>query len=220
MKSQIKALHEKVAAMQVEMDNKDLKIEKLSKNLKRQQKATVRVQQCRIDEEKKSSQLRSTVLELQEQIEKNNALQVALSKQVSILGETVKQQKVALEEKEAVTTRLVTRVSNLAALCNQSNKRMIEDSKKIAKLTDKIAGHEEVINDYMDFISDVRKRENDILAFASRLKAHYERKSQRCLSFFRKPSQASEIMHQFWKMLYEGGNTIAENNASDTLVHP
>lgn len=87
------------------------------------------------EEEKKCSKIKNAVLELKEQIEKNN---VASSQPHQTgfhsLQKPYKQQKAALEEKVAANTRVVTRVSNLATLCKKSNKHIIEESRKISKL--------------------------------------------------------------------------------------
>jgi len=230
--SQIETLQKCVTSMRAELCMKEAKIAHLTTNLEQKQSESTNwqdqfeiqkleathIQQSRVEEEKKTFQLRNTVMKLQEQVEKNNHLQVTLSKKVLTLGDKLKQHKVALDEKEATNTRLVSRVSHLSNLCIKANKHIAEDDKKITKLNEKMAGHAKFLDECNEFVAGVRKRESEILTFVNRLKVHYERKSQRCFSFLHRPSQASRILKEFHEMLLRDGDNAADNQVDDTTV--
>jgi len=210
---QIEALQKQLSVMRMELETKDQKIEHLENKLVEEQSKTAewqekfeiqdlkteRAHQHRIEQEQKVSQLQSVVSRLRGEIEKSNCVQIVLGKQISSLSGKLKEQQVALEEKESVNVRLAARVADLTNLCVKANRRIDED-------TNKIAEHEKTLSECNDFVTAVKKRESRILKFVHSLKTHYERKNERCLSFLRRPSRASEIVRDLYKLLVDEGD--------------
>ena len=212
-RSQIEELQRQLSEMETKLATKDQKIEHLENQLVEQQSKTTewqekfeiqylkteRAHQRRIEQEQKVSQLEGIVGRLRNKIEKGNYAQLLLGKEVASLGEKLKEQQVVLEEKEAANVRLAARVADLSNLCIQANRRINEDAKKIEE-------QEKTISECNDFVTAVQKRESQILKFVLDLKTHYEHKSERCLSFLRRPSRAAEIVRDLSKLLVDDGD--------------
>ena len=210
--------------METKLASKDQKIEHLENQLVEEQSKTTewqekfeiqdlkteRAHQRRIEQEQKVSQLEGIVGRLRTEIEKGNCAQLLLGKEVASLGDKLKEQQVVLEEKEAANVRLVARVADLSNLCIQANRRIKEDAKKIEE-------QEKTLSECNDFITVIEKRETRILKFVRDLKSHYEHKSERCLSFLRRPSRAAEIVRDLSKLLVDEGNI--GKTADQTLDH-
>jgi len=210
--------------MHTELETKDQKIEHLENQLVEEQSKTAewqekfeiqdlkteRAHERRIEQEQKVSQLQSVVGRLRDEIEKSNCVQIVLGKQVSCLSDKIKEHQAALEEKEAANARLVERVADLTNLCVKANRRIDEDANKIAE-------HEKTLSECNDFVTAIKKRESRILKCVEDLKTHYERKSERCLSFLRRPSHASEIVRDLCKLLVDEGDIV---KAADQTLGP